>query len=195
MIHMAGLNQTQILEAAEKIVLIHGMEKARLSDVADELGVSHAALYKHFKDKTDLFETLATSWLERTESKVLNYKIRKGEDRVHAMYRWLSLLSETKRNSFKNDSKMFRLYTIYISRSEHLLNRHLERLRTRAEEILGIQSENGQHGMALILAFEYFHNPMFCEFWNNPGLDEYFESVWKMVEPGVRLLVKQGNLH
>ena len=51
-------------------------------------------LYKHFKDKEDLFETLVADWLERTEAKALAYSIADVEDRVQAMHDWLSLLAD-----------------------------------------------------------------------------------------------------
>jgi AcrR family transcriptional regulator len=188
---MPGITHRQILEAAEKVVSRRGIEKARLSEVAHELGITHAALYKHFKNKEDLFETLVTDWLERTEAKVLHYHVADGENRVQATHDWLSLLAATKRKSFESDSKMFKLCTVYIARSERVLTRHLTKLRNKAEEVLGVSSPNSIRGMALILSFEYFHNPMYSDYWNDPHLGDYFEEVWQLIEPKLQLLVAQ----
>lgn len=53
---MVRNKKEKILKTAEKIVSKVGIEKARLSDVAKELGVTHAALYKYFNNQDDLFE-------------------------------------------------------------------------------------------------------------------------------------------
>lgn len=41
----------------------HGFSKLRLADVAREMGVSHAALYGHFRDKAALLDAVTDSWL------------------------------------------------------------------------------------------------------------------------------------
>jgi len=185
---MKGTRNQKILKAAEVVVSRSGIDKARLTDVAKELGMTHAALYKHFNNKEDLFESLVTDWLERTEDKVLNYQLAEGKDRVMALHDWLLLLSATKRKSFESDSKMFKLYTVYIARSQRVLSRHLLKLRKKAEEILGITTPDAIVGMSLILSFEYFHNPAYSDYWNDPNLTVYFEAVWRLVEPRLKLL-------
>lgn len=49
--------RTQILEAAARVYNRHG-ERATLQQIADEAGYSTSALYKHFSDREDIFDSL-----------------------------------------------------------------------------------------------------------------------------------------
>ena len=46
----------------------HGFEKVRLSEVAREMGLSHAALYAHFADKAALLDAVSERWLDETRA-------------------------------------------------------------------------------------------------------------------------------
>ena len=47
-----------------------GFDKVRLTDIAKALGVSHAALYSHFKDKTDLLDAVSDRWLIKIDEEL-----------------------------------------------------------------------------------------------------------------------------
>ncbi len=55
----AAETRRALLEAALKVFSQKGFAAARLEDVADEAGVSRGAIYWHFKNKADLFNTLS----------------------------------------------------------------------------------------------------------------------------------------
>lgn len=44
----------EIINAARKLIIRHGIEKLTLKRVAIEVGISEAAIYKHFKNKRDV---------------------------------------------------------------------------------------------------------------------------------------------
>jgi len=48
------LRRAEILEAAERIFVVHGYEGATIRKIADEVGVSSTALYMHFRDKDQI---------------------------------------------------------------------------------------------------------------------------------------------
>ena len=48
----------KIVKAAMKEFLTKGFEKASMKAVADEVGMTSAGLYRHFKDKQDMFSEL-----------------------------------------------------------------------------------------------------------------------------------------
>ncbi|GAB2745887.1 TetR/AcrR family transcriptional regulator [Amycolatopsis magusensis] len=45
----------RILDAAAQVMRSHGLAKATTKEIAKAAGFSEAALYKHFRDKTDMF--------------------------------------------------------------------------------------------------------------------------------------------
>ena len=50
-----------LIEAALNILDTRGIESLSLRSLASEVGVSHMAPYAHFKNKTELFQAIATS--------------------------------------------------------------------------------------------------------------------------------------
>jgi len=55
-----GNLRRELLDRAAKVIAEHGVEAVSLRALAQDLGVSHAAPARHFKDKLDLLRALAT---------------------------------------------------------------------------------------------------------------------------------------
>src|SRR5215216_6254971 len=68
--------QRQILDAAAAVIIRLGYDKATMSDIAEEAGLSRRTIYLYFKGKDELFEELlyseylqyAQTWLEQIEA-------------------------------------------------------------------------------------------------------------------------------
>ncbi|MBC1394015.1 TetR/AcrR family transcriptional regulator [Listeria innocua] len=174
---MARLSQEIILDMAEQIIYEKGMEKTTLYDIAGNLNVTHAALYKHYRNKEDLFQKLALRWLEETSREIFAWTKEKDASPDDALHDWLWLLADTKKKLYKTDRKMFLLYTDYIEQKEELVKNHTEHLAQKAEEISGRVNQ----GDAIITAFIYFHDPYFASRWEQAGYAELFERVWQIV--------------
>jgi AcrR family transcriptional regulator len=54
----------RLLEAAESVFAKKGYDGAKISDIAEEAGVSVGAVYFRFKDKSALFSAIAESFIE-----------------------------------------------------------------------------------------------------------------------------------
>lgn len=61
----------EILEAAERRLVVGGPEAIRLQDIAADVGVSHPAILHHFGSREGLVEALAAHGLERLQSEIL----------------------------------------------------------------------------------------------------------------------------
>jgi len=57
--------RAQILEAARQIFAERGFHAAKMSDIAQAIGVSQGTLYHYFRSKDDLFLALLSTWAER----------------------------------------------------------------------------------------------------------------------------------
>lgn len=62
--HNAGTRE-KILEAAERLIAIHGMEGLQLKDVADAVGIRPPSLYAHFESRDDLAREVANRLYRR----------------------------------------------------------------------------------------------------------------------------------
>ncbi|WP_372747351.1 TetR/AcrR family transcriptional regulator [Litorivivens sp.] len=60
----ANRTRAEILNAAEQLFASRGFAATRLEDVAEEVGVTRAALFYHFKDKQMLFEAMIANAFE-----------------------------------------------------------------------------------------------------------------------------------
>lgn len=174
---MAILTKEKIFSVTEEIIMRKGVQKTTLSDIAKELGVSHAAFYKHYKNKEDLLQQLALRWLGTTSKELLEWVAPKGVSSAVALHDWLWLLATTKKRLYLEDKCMFRLYTDYLEHTQILVNDHLKQLAEKAESISGLKNS----GSAIITAFIYFHNPYFADRWDNDCYKENFEDVWELI--------------
>src|SRR3954451_19461203 len=60
-----GNLRSELLEAAERTLATRGAGELSLRELARELGVSHAAPRRHFRDKQALLDALAENGFER----------------------------------------------------------------------------------------------------------------------------------
>jgi AcrR family transcriptional regulator len=53
-----GQRQKQIIDAARKLIIANGSEHITIKGIAEEVGISEAAIYRHFKSKKDILGLL-----------------------------------------------------------------------------------------------------------------------------------------
>ena len=58
--------QSQIMEAAMKVITLKGFSSARIDDIVNEAGLSKGAIYHHYEGKKDLFLALIDHWETQT---------------------------------------------------------------------------------------------------------------------------------
>ena len=73
----AEVTRQNLLGAALKVFSRQGYTAARLEDVAEEAGVTRGAIYWHFKNKADLYNTLVAETLGGIQS-VVDRAVRRG---------------------------------------------------------------------------------------------------------------------
>ena len=172
---MKNLDQEKILISAENIIRQKGLEKTTMTDIAKSLGVTHAALYKHYKNKNELLEQLALNWLHDTSKQLFNFTPKTSDPKKN-LYDFLWLLTSSKKKHYQEDPQMFTLYTNYIENNPSLVKKHLKDLSMKINELTG---EN--NGTAILTAFSYFHNPYFASRWNNDNHKELFNQVFSLI--------------
>jgi AcrR family transcriptional regulator len=62
----------RMLDAAARVMRTRGLARATTKEIAKEAGYSEAALYKHFRDKTDLFLAVLSERAPNTLAAVLS---------------------------------------------------------------------------------------------------------------------------
>lgn len=153
------------IHIALALVRKYGYERFRLNDVAKELDISHAALYKYFNSKEDLLDSITAQWLKNIENglqDIVNSELEIQE----RMIRWSVYLYRMKREkvlsdvepyeAFLDSTKMNRPYII-----DHVQISH-KQFQTMVEIAINQQKFKGEPNeiTSLILSsVVMFHHP------------------------------------
>ncbi|MDE1165429.1 MAG: TetR family transcriptional regulator [Pseudomonas sp.] len=136
-----GLSAEEIKARATDLALTRmrllGADKVRLTDVAKELGVSHAALYAHFADKTALLDAVIERWMHEVQQKLAAVASAAG-DPAQRMVDWLVTLYQTKRQRALTDPEPHRAFDIASALDKPFVIAHLSSL---LDQLAGLFSE------------------------------------------------------
>jgi AcrR family transcriptional regulator len=136
-----GLSPAQIKEKAIDLTIERmrevGFEKVRLVDIAKELGVSHVALYLHFKDKSALLDAVSDRWLTKID-KDLEAVCKKPRDPCEKIQAWVLTLHHLKVEKVKSDPELYRAFDYSTQIEKPFSRRHLDTLNT---QLIGLVKE------------------------------------------------------
>jgi AcrR family transcriptional regulator len=102
-----------------------GFDKVRLTDIAKELGVSHAALYAHFADKTALLDAVSERWLLEIDES-LEAVCRKTKEPTEKILLWMMTLHRAKVAKVLHDPELYRAFDFSTSVQKPFAKRHME---------------------------------------------------------------------
>lgn len=131
-----GLTQEQLREQAIDYTVARmrkfGYEKVRLSDIAKDLGITHAALYSHFTDKAALFDAVSERFicdLDRKLTEVCEDKsISSTQDRIT---KWFLVLHRAKKEKVQNDPEIYRAFNSCAQMDKDFVKAHIALMETQ----------------------------------------------------------------
>jgi len=179
---MTKLTRDIILDAAAELVEQNGVDGVTLADVGKKIGISHAALYKYFKNKRDLWTSLSLRWLNAILGDIFPFDTTGYTSKAAIAHDWLWDLAKGKMDAYQDDPTMFRLYTEYIDANEDVLAIHFGDLAASLKTALG--TDDMVRVQALISAFVQFTTPVFAKTWGPHSQDD-FEAIWALIAPGL----------
>lgn len=136
-----GLSSAEIKEKAIDVTIDrmrqHGFEKIRLVDVAKELGVSHVALYSHFRDKAALLDAVSERWLTEIDKdlEVICKKTKDPSEKIHA---WMLSLHRAKIKKVKHDPELYKAFNISTEIEKPFIRKHMD---TMHSQLVGLIKE------------------------------------------------------
>ena len=190
------LTRERILAAAEDVVRRFGPGKATVVDVARVLGVSHAAVYRHFASKADLREAVVGRWVERTMPPLRAIAAEAG-DPPGRLRRFVDALVAGKRRRAADDPELFAAFRTLAAETRAVADAHVAELVGLVASIVADGIRDGSFaaaaaadpatvGRAVLTATVRFHHPSQAAEWADPGIDAAFEAVWALVAAGLR---------
>ena len=187
------LDSEMILSATEEVLRRHGPAKATVVDVGKALGVSHAAVYKHFPSKTALREAVSRRWLNRDRDALAAIAGDAGIEPPQRLRAWLTALLSSKRAKAHDDPELFAAYRILVLENSSAAADHVADLVHQLATIIAAGIAAGAFtgadpagtAQAVFTATTRFHHPALAGEWQDPGIDDELEVVCTLILDGL----------
>ena len=187
------LDSDMILAATEEVLRRHGPAKATVVDVGKALGVSHAAVYRHFPSKTALREAVSRRWLNRDRDALAAIA---GDPEIAPPQRlraWLAALLSSKRAKAHDDPELFAAYRILVLENSSAAADHVADLLHQLETIIAAGVATGAFtgadpagtARAVFTATTSFHHPALADEWQHPGIANELDVVCTLILDGL----------
>ena len=154
--------RARAIDVARAHVQRTGFEKVRLSEVAREIGVSHAALYAHFDGREALLDAVTARWLSETEA-ALQAVCDSPAPAVERIHLWFAERYRLKRRRALRDAEVYRAFDVAAALRKPHVQAHLTAIRSQLEALLAAARLAGgkpaDQAVLLLEATAPFHHP------------------------------------
>jgi AcrR family transcriptional regulator len=182
---MAKITKELIIETAETLIERTEKSEVTLSQIADELNITHAALYKHFKNKQELWAAVSKSWFNRMISEQIKLDMNNLINTQDLLHDWLWAFANAKKRAYNENPQMFALNTQYVDSNPQVLRDVLWDSYQIIDGMMDYHDPNLERAEAILSAFAVFSLPSFKESWNLPDYEDRFECIWSLIKHGL----------
>jgi AcrR family transcriptional regulator len=193
-----AVRKKQIIDAARKLIIKKGSEHLTVRAVAKEVGLTEAAIYRHFKSKRDMLSFLMShimdsmlNELERTAAK--NAHSLETVNRVLKQH--LSDIEQRRGMSFQVIAEIISLGDKRLNREVYeKLNTYIDRLRELLSKGVQINAVRGDIdlGASALLLFGMIQG--LVNIWALSSyrfdLSEKFDSLWGIFQEAIKMRKK-----
>jgi len=136
-------HRDRILDAAVEQVRRHGEAKTNVVDIARAMGLSHSAIYRHFRSKADIFDALAARTM--AEEADLASRFAKADGPAPERLRGLVLaLHRSKRAKLGDDPEIHGLYRRILSERPDLVAAYARAMTGLVRQVLADGTARGE---------------------------------------------------
>jgi AcrR family transcriptional regulator len=125
----------RILDTAQDLIRRFGGAKTNVVDIAQAMGMSHSAIYRHFKSKAEIFDALAAATMDEEAALAETFVEADGPaaERLTAL---VVALHSRKRAKFGYDPEMHALYRRIVEERPDLVMGYARRMTGLIRRIL-----------------------------------------------------------
>lgn len=189
------LTADRILLAAEDALRRYGPAKATVVDVGKVLGVSHAAIYRHFPSKTALREAVSRRWLNRDRDALAAVAHDTAIPPPHRLRAWLAAVLAAKRARASADPELFAAFRILAAENNSAGVDHVADLLAQLAGIIADGVADGSFRAAdpmetaqvVFTATTRFHHPALASEWQTPGIENELDTVCTLLLDGLNV--------
>lgn len=133
------VRRQQIIDAARKLIMMQGSEHVTIKGLAHEVGISEAAIYRHFNEKRDVMLLLVDDVGANLLSDIKDSGSKKGQDVInrlnHILNRHISAIEQRRGVSFLVIAEIISLGDRGLNaRVADIVERYIARLKLLFEE-------------------------------------------------------------
>lgn len=134
-------NITRILDSAEQLFRHYGYSKTTVADVARDLGMSPANIYRFFASKTEIHQAVCGRMLAGSYQQALEIS-RLPISAADRLRKYLHTQYQLVLTAMLDQEKVHEMVVVAIERDWHVIEKHLDRMHGVVEGIIrqGIQA-------------------------------------------------------
>jgi len=134
-------NVTRILDAAERLFRHYGYSKTTVADVARDLGMSPANIYRFFASKTEIHQAVCGRMLAGSYQQALEIS-RLPISAADRLRKYLHTQHQLVLTAMLDEEKVHEMVVVAIERDWHVIEKHIDRMHEVVEKIIrqGIQA-------------------------------------------------------
>jgi AcrR family transcriptional regulator len=128
--------ETAIFDAACRVIRKKGFHQARITDIAQEAGISYGLVYHYFKSKTQLFDVILAEWWNSlfAQMEACDENYQRVEDKLKALVEYFLdqyekrpdlvhiFITEISRSSTNLTPPRLKLFKSFMDRVEMILS-------------------------------------------------------------------------
>ena len=139
----ARKTRARIMAAAERRFRHYGFAKTTIVDIASDCAMSHANVYRFFRNKTELVDAIAHDWLAKSE-RVCRDVLRRDAPAKERLVEFVLELHRWKRREHIRDGRVHELLTMASHEGRPFITVHLRALSDILVEIIEDGNRRGE---------------------------------------------------
>jgi len=174
----------KLIAATQTLIQEKNSTDVRLTEVADRVGITHGAIYKHFKNKGALLTDVALDWFNTT----IIQNIHLSDDPQppkSLLHEWLWQFVNAKKQAYQDNPGMFALNATYVEADLHILKLVLLDSMKFIDQLMQFNDPKLRKSEAILASFSVFTLPSFKSTWTSLDYQERFEVQWQLIEAGL----------
>jgi AcrR family transcriptional regulator len=188
----ARKTRARILAAAEKRFRHYGYGKTTIVDIASDCAMSHANVYRFFRNKTELVDAIAAGWLAKSE-RVCSEVADRQQPAADRLVDFVVELHRWKQREYLRDARTHELLSLASFNGRPFVTSHLGVLAAILVEIIEDGNRRGEFSVADPLAFARviqaatikFCDPRLVEQYQHEPLEDQARAVMRALIAGL----------
>jgi AcrR family transcriptional regulator len=128
-------NVTRILDCAEKLFRHFGYSKTTVADIARDLGMSTANIYRFFASKTEIHQAVCGRMIEHSYEMALAIR-RQNVSATERLRTYLHAQYKLTVETMLDNQRVHEMVVVAIERDWHVIEKHIDRIHDLIAEII-----------------------------------------------------------